>query len=75
MNCNRLPHSIKAHRVPIQPSHTQPGAITAQMEKQFREEETKVLCIAHLSTFAITMLPLWTLRKIVRPHKLGYSDI
>lgn len=27
MNCNPLHHSIKEYRVPIQPSHTQPGVI------------------------------------------------
>jgi hypothetical protein len=42
MSCNLLHHSIKAYQVPVQPFHTQPGIFTAQMEKQFREEEMKV---------------------------------
>lgn len=28
----------------------------AQMEKQFQEEEPKVLCITYIATFAITIL-------------------
>lgn len=46
------------------------------MEKQFQEEKTKVLYITHISTFAITILPtLHIKKKILCPHKLGYSDI
>lgn len=47
------------------------------MEKQFQEEKTKVLYITHISTFAITILPTLHIKKkkILCPHKLGYSDI
>lgn len=46
------------------------------MEKQFQEEEPKVLCITHISTFGITILLILDLnKKILCPHKLGYSDI
>lgn len=76
MNRNLLHHSIKVSQVPIQPSHIKPGVIMAQMEKQFQEEETKVLCITHISTFAITILPTLDIKKkILRTYKLGYSDI
>lgn len=82
MRCNLLHHSMKECRAPIRPFHIKPGVIMAQMEKQFREEETKVLCITHISTFAITILPTSDVKKIqnthtqtVCPHELGYSDI
>lgn len=63
MNYILLYHSIKIYQVPIQPFHIKPGAIMAQMEKQFQEEETKVLCITHISTFAITILPTLDVEK------------
>lgn len=70
-------------RAPIRPFHITPGVIMAQMEKQFQEEETKILCITHMSIFAITILPTLdvkkkykhTQKKTICPHQLGYSDI
>lgn len=60
---------MKECRAPIRPFHIKPGIIMAQMEKQFQEEETKVLCITHRSTFAITILPTLDVKKIQNTHK------
>lgn len=72
-----------SERAPIRPFLRKPGVIMAQMEKQFQEEETKILCITHISTFAITISPTLDVKKkykthtqkTICPHELGYSDI
>lgn len=53
-------------RAPIRPFHIKPRIIIAQMEKQFQEEEIKILCITHMSTFAITILPTLDVKKKIQ---------